>query len=303
VPRVACVCRRALAQEAGGENHMTFEDRVSILKRKAIDEFSMLALDGARHALADTANPLRFNFFSNALRILVEHMMQVLAPDKQITQSSWFAAEKVDGKPTRGQRIVFAIQGGLSDVFVKRFLQIDVAPLRKRLISAMDDLSKHVHGREDTVITDVTEQDEAARSALEALENFLTTYHECRFAIADPIQEQLSDATVEALLRETIQEIDELATHHSVEEVYVNETKVKAIGPHTITYHAKGSVFVELQYGSNSDVRRGDGALIQDFFPFECDIDVSLADPWNLSTADTSYTVDTSKWYEGRHDE
>lgn len=282
---------------------MPLEDRVSILKRKAIDEFSMLALDGARHALADTVNPLRFNFFSNALRILLEHMMQVLAPDEQIIQSSWFEAEKADGKPTRGQRIVFAIQGGLSDVFVKRFLQINVAPLRKRLISAMDDLSKHVHGREDTIITDVTEQNQAVCSALDALETFLTTYHECRFVIVDPIQEQLSDAAVEALLRETIQEIDELATHHSIEEVYVHETRVKGIGPHTITYHAKGSVSVELQYGSNSDLRRGDGALIEDSFPFECDIDVSLDDPWDLSTADTSYAVDTSKWYEGRHDE
>jgi hypothetical protein len=278
------------------------DGQLSALKPKALDAFSVSALDGARHALADRSNPLRLNFFSTALRILFEHMMGALAPDERVTQSNWFKPEKVDGKPTRGQRIAFAIQGGLSDEFVKDALGINVAPLRKRLLAAVDDLSKHVHGREDTIITDVNEQDAAARMAIEALQNFFETYYECRSAISEPIQEKLNDATVDALIAETILEVDELSTHHSIEEVYVHETKVHAIGPSSSIYRATGSLSVILQWGSNSDVRRGDGAELDESFPFHCDIEVPLDDPWDLRDAETMYVVDTSKWRDGPED-
>jgi hypothetical protein len=280
----------------------TLDDQLSALKSKALDAFSVSVLEGARHALADRGNPLRLNFFSTALRILFEHMMVALAADERVIQSDWFKPEKADGKPTRGQRIVFAIQGGLSDEFAKNVLGIDVAPLRKRLLAAVDYLSKHVHGREDTIIAEVSEQDAAARTAVEALQNFLETYHECRSAISEPIQERLNDATVDALIAETILEVDELATHHSVKEVYVGETKVHAIGPSSIIYRATGSLSVILQWGSNSDVRRGDGAELGESFPFHCDIEVPLADPWDLRNAETMYAADTSRWRDGPED-
>ena len=57
-------------------------------------------------------NPLRLNFFSTAMRILFEHMMGTLAPVDQVVQTEWFVSEREGNVPTRGQRIVFAIQGG-----------------------------------------------------------------------------------------------------------------------------------------------------------------------------------------------
>jgi hypothetical protein len=88
------------------------------------------------------------------------------------------------------------------------------------------------------------------------------------------------------MISDTILEVDELATHHSVDEVYVDRTTVK------------GSLAVGLQWGSNSDVRRGDGVEIDQSFPFQCDIEVPVDDPFDLRGADTSYVVDTSKWRE-----
>src|SRR5690349_364285 len=127
-------------------------DQLTALKPKALDDFSRTTLTGAQHALADIANPLRLNFFSTAMRILFEHMIGTLAPVDQVVQSEWFVSEREDKLPTRWQRIVFAIQGGLSDDFVKNALQLDITPLRRKLIKAVDNLSKHVHGREDTII-------------------------------------------------------------------------------------------------------------------------------------------------------
>jgi hypothetical protein len=273
----------------------TLQERLLALKPKAIDAFSRLAIDGAQHALADNLNPLRFNFFSTAVRILFEHLMGKLAPIDQVKQSAWFVAGKEDGNPTRRQRIAFAIQGGLADSFVEDQLNVAVHPLRKKLIDAVDELSKHVHGREETIISGVEEQDGEAHKAIDALQSFLATYHECRMAIVDPIQEQIDDAAIDALISDTIQEVDELASHHSVDEVYVDNVSID-IGPAHVIYRVTGTVSVTLQWGSNSDVRRGDGAEIEQSFLFWCNIEVPLNDPWDLSLGGTVYGVDTSKW-------
>lgn len=201
---------------------------------------------------------------------------------------------------TRGQRIAYAIQGGLTDTFIKSELGVEVAPLRKRLLDAVDELSKQVHGREETIVEDSAGQDAAAHAALSALENFFEAFHGCRSTILEPIQNELDETAIDALISETILEVDEIASHHSVDEVYVDETYVKRIGPQSITYCAKGSIDVTLQWGSNSDVRRGDGIEIGETFSFRCEIDVSLEDPWDLRMAETNYFVDTKSWRDDR---
>ncbi|MCW5750711.1 MAG: hypothetical protein KIT81_06155 [Alphaproteobacteria bacterium] len=274
----------------------TLDELVAGLGGKVIDDFSKCAVQGAQHALADAANPLRLNFFSTAMRILFEHMMDTLAPVEQVKQSSWFKSERVDGHATRWQRVVFAIQGGFSDAFVREQLKVDPQPLRKRLLGAVDELSKHVHGREKTIITGRGAQDAAARATVTAMAAFLDVIHDCRAAILDPIAEALDDAAVDALATDSLVEVDELASHFSLEEVYVDRTVVHAIGADGITYRATGSVSVILQWGSNSDLRRGDGAELGQSFPFFCDIEVPLDEPWELGLAEVTCGVDTSSW-------
>src|SRR6266404_3088601 len=96
----------------------TLDGTIAALKARAIDDFSQSCLEGARRALADPDNPLRLNFFSTALRTLFEHLMDTLAPNDAVVRSSWYKSERDDGKPTRGQRIAFAIQGGFAEEFV-----------------------------------------------------------------------------------------------------------------------------------------------------------------------------------------
>lgn len=277
---------------------LPLDGAISALKSKALDQFSGWAIEGARCALADTANPLRLNFFSTAMRVLFEHMIDTLSPNDQVAGSSWFKSEREDGKATRWQRVVFAIQGGLSETFVRRKLGIDPDPLRKRLLATIDELSKHVHAREDTIVRNRRDQDAMAKVALVAMASFLDAVHDCRTAVLDPIVAALDKAAVDALVNETIANVDELATHHSIEGVYVDHVAVHVIGPDTITYRAVGSVAVNLQWGSGSDFRRGDGAELDQSFPFYCDIEVPLSEPWNLCLAEPAVSVDTRSWYD-----
>ena len=274
----------------------TLDEKIEDLKAKATDEFSRSAIEGARRALADSKNPLRLNFFSTAMRILLEHMMDTLSPNAEVMRSSWFKAEREGGKPTRWQRIIFAIQGGLSEAFVTHELKVDPLPLRKRLLEAIDEFSKHVHGRENTVISDRIEQNTMAETTVAAVAAFLDAVKDCRSAVLEPIAEALDAAAVDALLSETLGEVDELASHYSLEEIYVDRVIVHTIGVETIIYRAIGSVAVVLQWGSNSDVRRGDGAELEQSFPFYCDIELPLDEPWNLDLAETTYGVNTQEW-------
>jgi len=272
------------------------EEQLQALQAKVEDTFSLKVIDAARRALADGENPLRANFFASAMRTLFEHTMATWAPDPEVKTCSWYKAERDNGEPTRAQRIKFAIHGGFSDDFVAEKLKVDPTTLSKHFLVAVDALSKQVHGREDTIIEERAAQDAFAIQTLQAMLAFFDTALAARAEIVRPIEETLSEAAVGALMEETLQVVDELASHYSLEEVYVDNAKVLRIGAETITYRASGSVNVILQWGSNSDLRRGDGAELSETFPAICDITVPIDDPWDLSMAETEYGVDTSEW-------
>lgn len=277
-------------------NKRALNEEVEALRPKAIDQFSGWVIEGALRALADNDNPLRLNFFSTAMRILFEHIMETLSPEDQVVRTSWFKPERPEGKATRWQRLMFAIQGGLSETFVKEELKVDLPPLRRRLLDSFDELSRHVHGRENTIIRDKSEQDVVVGRTAAAMGAFLDTIHECREAVLTPIAEALDNAAIEALLSETIMEVDELASHHSLDDVSVERVTVREIGLDTITYLVTGWVEVTLQWGSNSDVRRGDGVEVGQSFPFKCEFQLPLDDLWDLDLAEPTYGVDTGVW-------
>ena len=125
---------------------------------------------------------------------------------------------------------------------------------------------------------------------------FLDALHDCREAVLTPITEALDAAAIDALMKETLQDVDELASHYSLDDIYVEDIAVRRIEADSITYRVTGSVEVTLQWGSNSDVRRGDGAELDQSFPFWCELELPLGDLWDIDLAETTYGVDTSEW-------
>ena len=280
----------------------SLDDRLKRLGTKAADPFSQQVIEGAGHALSCDGNPLRISFFATSMRILFEHLMDTLAPRCKVQRCAWFETETEDDRPTRRQRVTYAIQGGFTDAFVNDELKVDPEPLKKTLLAAIDALSKHIHGRETTIITEHDEQDRFAEATLDEMEAFLDAMHACREAVLLPVVEELDDAAVDTLLSETIQEVDRLASRYSLEEIYVDNVVVNDIDPHTVEFRATGSISVILQWGSNSDLRRGDGAELPESFSFWCNITLPIDNPWDLRYAETEYGVDNRDWYGERYD-
>lgn len=86
--------------------------------------------------------------------------------------------------------------------------------------------------------------------------------------------------------------LDNKATHVRIEYV---ETEIKSIRITDVKAFVKatGSIDVELQYGSDSDLDKGEGLVDNDSFPFEGDFELDLAKKLILQA---NIIVDDSEW-------
>jgi hypothetical protein len=98
------------------------------------------------------------------------------------------------------------------------------------------------------------------------------------------------------MIANTIEELDELATHHMVDCAHIEEFKLTFMGPDKIMFEAAGSVDCELQYGSDSDVERDDGFRTSDNFPLTCEFVADIITPLDLKVK--ALRVDNSSFYE-----
>lgn len=254
--------------------------------------------------LRDLSNPLRLSNYAYAARELSRHLLHRLAPDEEVRACIWYKCDPArPGQVTRAQRAQYAIQGGLSEDYVRDVLDIDIDDVKRRLTKAIDDLSKFTHIEESVFALPEHIVDAHVASAEAALDNLCGTIHTCHKELIDALSERIDDAIVDSTLRETILEIDELSTHHSIEEVYTDDVKIIRISADRIQLLAEGGIGVELQWGSGSDRARGDGAEISESFPFTCNLSCPVDDPHNVDADEDSLVVDTSSWRFGPDDD
>lgn len=270
-------------------------------------DFERSLYEAAVRNLEDMDNKLRFNNFAYAMRELSRHFLHRLAPDDEVTKCSWY--KNVTGKEgllARSERAAFAVHGGLSDEFVRDNLGLEIQAINKRLKDAIDGLSKYTHIEEAVFDLPPERVDALAVETTEAFAGLFEAIRSCRNDIVYELNEAIDDAAVSEVLADTIQSIDELATHHYIDEIYVDSTVITRISHDTVYFKAGGSIGVELQYGSNSDLRRGDGARIGVSFPFGCELTCPTDSPVSDSLVfePGSLAVDTRKWHEeGDRDE
>lgn len=263
--------------------------------------FELNLYEAALRNLSDTDNQLRFNNFAYAMRELSRHFLYRLAPDAEVVKCVWFKnITKAEGKLARSERAAYAVHGGLSEEYVGETLGLDIDEMNKRLKIAIDGLSKYTHIQEDVFGLPAEQVEALAQETTESFAGLFNAIQHCHNDIVYRLHKAIDNAAVEEVLRETIQEIDELATHHFIDEICVTETNIR-ITHDIIHFSVAGTVEVELQYGSNSDWRRGDGAKIDVSLPFSCQLTCPAADPSEdtLSMVKSSLAVDTSRWYEG----
>jgi len=263
-------------------------------------EFEKELLKASFKNLLDMDNKLRFTGFSIGVRELSRNILVRLSPDEKVLKCKWYKNEIKD-KPngiTRGQRVIYAVQGGLNDTFVSKELGLDLVRLNKSVKEAIETLNKYVHVNEKTIGLSESEIDKYVKIIIEAFVKLFLTIKECRENLISRLEDSIDKELIDHSVSEIIDKIDILATHYWVEHISSEKHKVIEINNSHILIETNGIIEVKLQYGSGGDMKRGDGLQTYDSFPFHCQLSCKVNNIHLFDTKIETLEVDTESWYE-----
>ena len=165
---------------------------------------------------------------------------------------------------SRKDQVRYSIQGDFSNEFMEE-LDFDIEEITEELYKSYQELSRYTHITEKTFHTLSSRQikDEGRR----LLQLFIKII-EFRRDITSKIEDTINDDIFNEFIKDTLNEVDCLATHHHYEDVEVEELHIQNIEGTKIVFNILGTVYIELQYGSDSDVRNDMGSVEDMDFPF-----------------------------------
>jgi len=264
--------------------------------RWSSDEFTTKVLSGGLKVAMDGANPIGGNLFAAAVRELSGHILHTRAPDEAVRRCAWFEQARDTRTVTRAQRAGFIAHAGLLPSYVEGTLGLARDEYIAPLIEAMDALNKATHVRPNTVIAGGTQTRVLADDILTALSGLMEAAEDCRDAVIQELHKTINTPILNKLMSEALGALDELSTHTIVEGVSVDDIQIVDLGVDRLDLALEGTVYVTLQYGSGSDIRRGDGASMSDNYPFTANLEVGIGETLTLGEP-TAVEVDNSSFY------
>ncbi|MCO5071509.1 MAG: hypothetical protein M9944_09925 [Rhizobiaceae bacterium] len=279
-----------------------WETANTLQSKRANDEFMGKVLEGA-FDVGSGKNPIRGNLCAAALRELVSHILHAMAPDEKVTKCQWYSRQPDTSGPTRRQRATFIMQGGLSVEFVASELHLIHDETSKPLVEAMNELNKSTHVREETILDDDEKIRQLVHDTLGGVLALFDAATYCQDKVYRELEREIDDAVFDKFLMETIQELDELSTHTTFEGHESDEIKVVHIDEEVVKFVVSGLVYVELQYGSSSDLRKGEGAVLRGCYPYTATLCSKVRSPEEVIRDSVKVKVDNSSFYDDGEDD
>ena len=272
--------------------------RADLLEHFPKDRFLKRLLKGVMRVARDKANPIRGNLVASGLREVVGHVLHDLAPDEEVRRCVWFEQATDTKTVTRRQRANYIVHAGLPNAFVEDTLKLDVREFVQPLLDAIDTLSKATHVRSETIVHKGRDVRAMLQNVLLGLLGLMDAAEASRDKMKRAIAEVMHHAVFENLISDTIQELDKLSTHTVVDGHYIDTVEVQSLSATKIEYVVTGQVEVELQYGSNSDVRNDIGFRQDDSYPCSAVIKSKPANPMDIHPNDVALKVDNRSFFE-----
>ena len=264
--------------------------------------FQIELLTAATENLKDKTNKLQLNNYAYSMRELSRHMLKSLAPNEDVLTCSWYRNET--GKKndvSRGERIKYAIQGGLDNTFVdNEIIEIEyLNELKTEITKSIAILNKYTHINEESFNMDNEDINKISNKVNKAFIKFAETINECRDIIISKLEDKISNEFIEHTMSESITEIELMSTHSQVEYIIPVHIKIiKIESANSIIIEVEGNVGVRLQYGSDGDQRRGNGAVMNNSFPFSSTLEAKVGKKLKYSNVTiASFEVNTDSWY------
>lgn len=264
-------------------------------------DFERQLFKASLYNLKDSGNPLRLNNFAYSLRELTRHFLERLAPDGEVRQAPWYRIHdpKKPEMITRTQRMQYAVHGWLVPEYVKSELGVDTEDIIKELNDGINRLSKFTHVNPSTFNCDDNTTKQLSNEILESVLSFFQLIDESRKRVEEAAFDCVDEEMVSSFYGTTFNEIDMLATHHEIECFIVSRMDKTGEDDGNFYMEADGEVHVRLQYGSDGDMRRGDGHEMHTSLPFTSTFTVSFKnEKGDLHLTDPNIEIDNSSFYE-----
>lgn len=269
------------------------QDIINEIRSFLKTEFERELFDAAVAYIGKTDDPFRFNSFSAAMRELSRHILERLSPDEDVKKCSWFKVETTNGAPTRKQRIVYAVQGGLSEKFVDENLDIEPEEEIKEVVKSINLLSKYTHVNEKTFNIPQVDCEIQAKQVLDSFLSIFAMVEQLRNEMHYSVHEFISTELTNTFISNAFEELDILSSNTISESIELELFEVKDISAEKIIISGYGNVEVSLNYGKGDD-----SAEINDSFPYEFDCHTEIDNPKKIILNPHDIKVDTTSWYE-----
>ena len=258
-----------------------------------------IILSGALKSMRASRNPLRFANAANAFRELLREMLETLAPDECVRECHWFKPDPSSRNGvTRKHRILYNIHGYVGvGLFSKKFSN-DAEKLAKRMLHQLDSLQQLTNSHTEKSLGIPADESNKCLRGDSFLSSIADDHRQRQRRLSHTARRNLSQKLDDIFDEETFDKLELLSGHTSpqdTEQLFVEE--IDDTDKDFISFSGSGSLLCELQYGSDGDVRRGDGLRTEDSYPFSFAGQAST----DLKTVEIdvdSIQVDTSSFYK-----
>lgn len=224
---------------------------------------------------------IKFSNFAYAIRELIDIMLVNKAPNKKVIECMWYIepTDSTVSKINRKDRIKYMVQGGFSDEIVKFILGINFQNKIQRInVYFRDTLSAHVHISKNTFNYSTEEIAQKTKEFSQIFKNFWVLIQNVRDDLTRALQNDLNEIITEKFLQDTFDDLDCLSTHTRVDYVSISDIEIVNIAESGFEVCIDGDIGVELQYGSDGDLKRGIGAIMHDSYPFKINFNIDISD-------------------------
>lgn len=275
-------------------------DELDKIKQILSSQFEIDLLNASIANLNDKSNKLRYNNFAYSIRELSRHFLYSLSPESNVERCIWYKPETEDKRPTRYQRIKYAIQGGISDEILEKwgFDIKELAETIKIVAKTISSLSKYTHINPEVFGISDAKIEEYSKEVLDTFLIFVETINEYKERLKDFLDGHIEEQMISSVVGNFFENVDCIAPHYSLDYSEVSEYQISEITDSEIIVEVTGNIYVTLLYGSSQERREGDGLDIEEHFPFETKVKYEITEDFPTDRYEIEdYDVDTSEWY------
>jgi hypothetical protein len=255
-------------------------------------------LEGAMASFRDAGNPTRFANTGNLLRELHREFLADVAPDALVKLAPWFVSEPTSRNGvTRRHRIEFAIYKNLKKADFPQSFADQANAVADRLLKDIDELSSYTHVTEAVLEKGMADSAPIFASVMQGFLMLISAVESAHILVEEDIAAQIWPHLDGLFTEDLFDELDQLSSHTRPQGACDIEITKVSFDETAIHFEGSGGVECDLQWGSDGDVRRGDGAEGSATFPFTFAGRAEIANVSEIEIDRDSISIDTGSFY------